>query len=427
MKVASYPYSALPGLQEKLLGLSEFYDPYIFLDSNNIATKYGRYDWLCAFGAYAHIKKNEATLENLKAFRKEHLGSWFFGHFSYDLKNQIEDLRSENHDAFRWPLLYFFVPENVIYKKGDTIYFESTKFEHPNELFKELKFYGFGKKYLNAWRRKVKLEPTTERTRYLDLAGKIKGDLQYGSIYELNYCIEMAGHGKLDVAKTFSKLNTAQRAPYSALYRHNHNYLLCNSPERFLARRGDKLVAQPIKGTAPRFSNPVKDEASKTHLLESEKERAENVMIVDLMRNDLSRVATKNSVQVEELFGVESFNAVHQMVSTISCELARGVEVEDILAKSFPMGSMTGAPKVKAMELIENYEDFARGLYSGSIGYISPDGDFDFNVVIRSLFYNKAEDHVAVRVGSAITIKSDAQQEYKECLLKAEKILEHLK
>ena len=191
-----------------------------------------------------------------------------------------------------------------------------------------------------------------------------------------------------------------------------------------MKKTGDKLMTQPIKGTAKRHTDKAEDELLKQALMADPKERAENVMIVDLVRNDLSKVATKNSVFVDELCGIYSFETVHQMVSTVSCQLKENTTIKEILRATFPMGSMTGAPKVSAMQLIEEFEDFKRGIYSGSIGYIDPQGDFDFNVVIRSLFYNKAKKTMTCDVGGAITIQSDPEKEYEECLTKVKRILD---
>lgn len=195
---------------------------------------------------------------------------------------------------------------------------------------------------------------------------------------------------------------------------------MCASPERFLKKEKDLLVSQPIKGTAPRGRNAKEDMQLKKELFTDAKERSENVMIVDLVRNDLSHVAAKNSVKVTELFGIYSFSTVHQMISTVTARLGKDYHFTDALRYTFPMGSMTGAPKVRAMQLIEQYEDTRRGLYSGAVGYITPERDFDFNVVIRSILYNKQEQYLGFMAGSAITSGSIPEKEYQECLHKAQ-------
>ncbi|MDC1244897.1 anthranilate synthase component I family protein, partial [Crocinitomicaceae bacterium] len=199
------------------------------------------------------------------------------------------------------------------------------------------------------------------------------------------------------------------------------------SPERFIKKNGSNLLAQPIKGTARRGENDTEDKFLFKSLRNDPKERAENIMIVDLMRNDLSKVAEKNSVKVDELCEIYSFETVHQMISTVSCKVKKQYSFVDILKATFPMGSMTGAPKIRAMELIEKYEDFKRGLYSGSVGYIAPNGDFDFNVIIRTMIHNKNLKTLSCSVGSAITIKSDAEKEFEECQIKIKKMIDVFK
>jgi para-aminobenzoate synthetase component 1 len=195
------------------------------------------------------------------------------------------------------------------------------------------------------------------------------------------------------------------------------------SPERYLKKEGINILSQPIKGTSKRnIDNEEDDLLNITHLKTSEKERAENIMVVDLVRNDLSRICKEGTVKVDELCAVYSFPQVHQMISTISGILKDGIHWTDAIRQTFPMGSMTGVPKKKVMELIENYERSKRGLFSGSIGYVTPAGDFDFNVVIRSLLYNSTDKYLSFHTGSAITFSSDPETEYEECLLKAEAI-----
>ena len=200
--------------------------------------------------------------------------------------------------------------------------------------------------------------------------------------------------------------------------------IFSGSPERFLKKVGSKLISEPIKGTAKRGLTKTEDEELIKSLVSDPKERAENVMIVDLVRNDLSKIATKNSVQVEELCQIYSFETVHQMISRISCDIKESASFTEIIKATFPMGSMTGVPKIRAMELIEEHESFKRGVYSGSIGYIKPNGDFDFNVVIRSLVYNRKNNYLSCSVGGAITIQSDPEKEYEECLIKVKRILD---
>jgi para-aminobenzoate synthetase component I len=222
-------------------------------------------------------------------------------------------------------------------------------------------------------------------------------------------------------------LNAISPTPFSGFFKLKDRYILSATPERFLCKRGNKLISQPIKGTAKRSADLAEDLRIKAALKVNIKEQSENVMIVDLVRNDLTKSAVKGSVKVDELFGIYSFPQVHQMISTISCELDPTVDLIEAIRNTFPMGSMTGAPKIKAMELIDQYERSKRGVYSGSFGCISPTGDFDFNVIIRSILYNAEEQYLSFQVGGAITYAANAEEEYEECLLKASAIMQVLK
>jgi para-aminobenzoate synthetase component 1 len=262
--------------------------------------------------------------------------------------------------------------------------------------------------------------------KYNQQIDKIKHHLNRGDSYELNYCIPLLLQTKISPVSIQRKLKDNSPAPFSAFYKHQNNWLISASPERFIKKNGDKLISQPIKGTARRNGNLLEDEKVKKELLTSEKERAENIMITDLVRNDLSKVATRNSVHVDELCGLYSFAQVFQLITTISCQLRPQVDFIQIINALFPMGSMTGAPKFRSMEIIDDLENFQRGLFSGSVGYISPEGDFDFNVVIRSILYNKATQYCSVQVGGAIVYDSDPEQEYEECMTKVKAMIQAL-
>jgi para-aminobenzoate synthetase component I len=269
----------------------------------------------------------------------------------------------------------------------------------------------------------VHCNPTLSRDEYIEKLEVVLKHIQRGDIYEMNFCFPFTGNGSIDPVSAYKQLCRNSPAPFSCFYRMKHNYLICSSPERFISKTGSTIISQPIKGTIKRGSNEEEDEILKNSLRNSEKEQSENVMIVDLVRNDLSRIAKRGSVNVDELFGIYSFPAVHQMISTVSAEVRMDVTFSDILKALFPMGSMTGAPKIRAMQIINEQEEFNRGLYSGSVGYITPDGNFDLNVVIRSIIYNDELKKISIPVGSAITAVSDAGKEYEECLLKAKALL----
>ena len=243
--------------------------------------------------------------------------------------------------------------------------------------------------------------------------------IQRGDIYEANFCQEFYAQGTINPVHTYKNLNAISSPPFATFLKMDEKYLLSATPERYLKKMGEKIVSSPIKGTSARSADDVEDNAFAKALSQDPKERSENVMIVDLVRNDLSRIAQKGSVQVEELCKVYPFKQVHQMISTVVCKQGVGISPVDVVRATYPMGSMTGAPKVRAMQIIEQLEETKRGLYSGSVGYFTPEGDFDFNVIIRSILYNAEEEYISYSVGGAITAKSDPDKEYEECLLKA--------
>jgi para-aminobenzoate synthetase component 1 len=235
-----------------------------------------------------------------------------------------------------------------------------------------------------------------------------------------------AENAAINPIEKFLKLNEISLPPFAVFFKNNSHFLLSASPERYLKKEGELIISQPIKGTAKRFSNPAEDEKSRTQLALDPKERSENIMITDLVRNDLSHTAQKGSVTVTELCKIYSFLQVHQMISTVTSKLDGQYTAVDAIKTTFPMGSMTGAPKISVMKIIENLEETKRGLYSGAVGYFTPSGDFDFNVVIRSILYNQERKYVSFSVGSAITSQSIPEKEYEECLLKAKAMREVL-
>ena len=403
-------------LKEQLLHCCSQTEYASFLDSNNHQDKYNRYSWLIAIDAHKVFEANDNAFEHLKA--AIHSEDWLFGHLTYDLKNDFESLSTAHEETLGFCNMLFYIPKTVVYKQEEQVWVESLQFDNEEDFLQSLP-----QPIITKTDNTVDLLPKTSKTEYLQKVASLKKELQYGNIYEINYCIEFGQNtSTFDPTKAFAQLNTSAEAPFSAFYKNKKSYLLCASPERYLQKHGSEIISQPIKGTIKRSKDPVADEQLKNDLYNNEKERSENVMITDLVRNDLSRTAEKGSVDVEELFGIYTFNTVHQMISTVKSRLHPHYDIADLLQTTFPMGSMTGAPKVRAMKLIESHENFARNLYSGAIGYITPQGDFDFNVVIRSIFYNAETGYLSARVGSAITIHCEAEKEYEECLLKAENL-----
>lgn len=270
----------------------------------------------------------------------------------------------------------------------------------------------------------VKIKARVSKEEYLRTVTKLKQHIQRGDIYEINYCMEFyAENCVINPEQVFCKLYNNTQAPHACFLKINDCYLICGSPERFLKKDGDRLISQPIKGTRRRGANAIEDKLLVEELRHDAKERSENIMITDLVRNDLSQIAQKGTVNVDELCEVYTFKSVHQMISTVSCMIKKTASFRDIINATFPMGSMTGAPKIRAMELIEKYESAKRGLYSGSVGLINANGDFDLNVVIRSILYNAKNKYLSIQVGSAITIDAQPEKEYEECLLKLQAML----
>ena len=355
-------------------------------------------------------------------------GDWQFGFVSYDYKNQIEiQLSSENVDNVLFAEKHFFSPE-LLFVISDTeveVHYEITFYTEDQiaKLFSEITKI----ELVSTPNQNVKITPRLTKTAYLDKVKALKQHIQLGDIYEVNFCQEFyAEQVEINPINLYHKLNQKSPTPFSCFVKHKDNYLLCASPERFIKKSGYEIISQPIKGTIKRGQTETEDEVLKEQLKKDPKEHAENIMIVDLVRNDLSKIAQKDSVNVDELCGIYTFPQVHQMISTVSAKIEKGVEFNTIINATFPMGSMTGAPKIRAMELIEEYETTKRGLYSGAVGYVDFNGDFDFNVVIRSIAYNQKNKYLSYMVGGAITALSDPEKEYEECLLKAKAMLEVL-
>ena len=348
--------------------------------------------------------------------------SWKFGYLSYDLKNEFEDLRSSNIDPLGFPELHFFIPKTLFKIENgeiDLIYGEISLLASVKKVFLQKK---------ENISNKIGLSPRINKKEYLTKIKAVKEDIQQGEIYEMNFCYELFNENvEIDPFSTYQKLNLLTNAPFSCFGNFDNKYILSASPERYLQKHGQQLISQPIKGTIGRGVDEKEDLKQIENLRENQKERSENIMIVDLVRNDLSKIAAKNSVKVEELCGIYTFKTVHQMISSVSATIKPQIKFIDILKATFPMGSMTGAPKIRAMELIEKYESTKRGVYSGCVGYIKPNGDFDFNVIIRTLLYNSKKKYLSCMVGGAITSKSNEKEEYQETLLKAEALLQALK
>ena len=409
--------------KKQLLYWAQDYREILFLDSNDYPQEYSSYDCILAVDAFTSIKTDyQNAFEDLKQYQQT-TKDWLFGYLSYDLKNSNNALDSNNFDGLEFPDLFFFQPKKLFLLKGNSLeiqYLNVCDDEVDSDFEAILAKENPAYEKLNS----PKIVPRISRAAYVEKAKKMLEYIQQGDIYEANFCMEFfAENAQINPIETYQKLATISQTPFAAFFKNNDHFLLSASPERYLRKEGTQVISQPIKGTAKRFEDPILDQKSKADLATDAKERSENIMIVDLVRNDLSQTANKGSVKVEELCAIYSFKQVHQMISTISSEVSNTISPIDILQTTFPMGSMTGAPKLSAMKIIEELEATKRGLYSGAIGYFSPVGDFDFNVVIRSILYNKNNNYLSFSVGSALTSLAIPEKEYEECLLKAKAML----
>jgi len=411
--------------KSQLLAWSQQFREVVFLDSNDYQQHYSSYDCVLAVDAFTAIKTDHHNaFEDLKQYQQQ-TKDWLFGYLAYDLKNDTEDLQSNNFDGLGFPDLFFFQPKKLFLLKGNELEMHYLRMcdDEIESDFEDIVTY----RQPATDNRQPKIEQRISKENYLAKVTEMLSHIHRGDIYEANFCMEFyAENAKIDTLDIYQKLNSISHPPFAAYFKNNHQYLLCASPERYLRKEENKVISQPIKGTAKRYLDEVSDQKSKTDLAENPKERSENIMIVDLVRNDLSHTATKGSVEVEELCGIYSFEQVHQMISTVVSTVDHSTSPVEILRTTFPMGSMTGAPKISAMKIIEDLEETKRGLYSGAVGYFTPNNDFDFNVVIRSILYNAENEYLSFSVGSAITSQAVPELEYEECLLKAKAMFEVL-
>jgi para-aminobenzoate synthetase component I len=413
----SFPVNDLTEIKYKVLNWSQQFSTFCFLDNHQYQIEPHQVECLLAAGAKRILRTGAGNaLQQWEEFRQQGSG-WLFGHLAYDLKNEIENLSSSHPDPIGFADLLFFEPEVVIRLQEKEMWIEAID---PDTVYAAIM--NSNNDQRPPIHSPVIIQNRIPREEYIHTIRQLQQHILRGDCYEINFCQEFfASDTTIDPVAVYRKLSTVSPNPFSALYRNDDRWLICASPERFLQKKGSRVLSQPIKGTAKRVAgNATEDLQTRDALQHSAKDRSENVMVVDLVRNDLSRVCKEGSVQVDELYGIYSFPQVHQMISTVSGELQDDISFADIIRATFPMGSMTGAPKKRVMELIEQYEQTHRGIFSGAVGYISPGGDFDFNVVIRSIMYNASSGYLSLQTGSAITFYSDAEKEWEECLLKAE-------
>lgn len=414
--------------KEQILYWSQQFIETIILDSNiesNENQLYKSYDLIVAVEAFTSIQTDyEKAFEDLYQYQSK-ANDWLFGYLAYDLKNDVEHLQSQNFDGLGFSDLYFFQPKKIFLLKENSLeiqYLNMCEDEIDSD-FEDI----LNQSKIKSQKSNIAIEQRISKENYIKKVEKTLAHIHRGDIYEANFCMEFyANNALIEPSEIYQKLNRISDSPFAVYFKKNQQYLLSASPERYLKKENEKVISQPIKGTAKRDSNLNLDEQNKTALFNNPKERSENIMIVDLVRNDLSQTATKGSVEVEELCEIYSFKQVHQMISTVVSSVSHTTSPIEILRTTFPMGSMTGAPKISAMKIMEDLEETKRGLYSGAVGYFTPSGNFDFNVVIRSILYNSENQYLSFSVGSAITAEAIPENEYEECLLKAKAMFEVL-
>jgi len=426
--IKKYTASLTEDLKARILIWAQQFDEIAWLDSNEYEQGYSSYQAMLAVDAFTAIKTDHhQAFEKLDEYQSLS-NDWLFGYLTYDLKNDVELLHSGNFDGLNFPDLYFFQPKKVFLFSENEV-----ELQYLNMVDSELE---------SDWvaiinteisveestvESPVKISLRTSKDNYFEQVDEMLRHIRRGDIYEMNFCQEFFSENvTIDALKTFRHLNDISKPPFATFLKLDEQYILSASPERYLKKAGNTVISQPIKGTAKRLLDPSEDQKMIDQLRNDPKERSENIMITDLVRNDLSRFANKGSVVVEELCKVYSFEQVHQLISTVRCEVADDLSSVEMIKNTFPMGSMTGAPKFSAMKIIEELEVTKRGVYSGAVGYFAPNGDFDFNVIIRSILYNASAKYVSFSVGGAITAKSIPENEYEECLIKAKAMREVL-
>ncbi len=427
-KCIAFPVDDFNIFKIQMLNWVNRFNIFCLLDNHHYDFSKPAFECLLAAGSKAGIEMQAGSaFETLLDFYKANENEWLFGHLGYDLKNETEKLHSSHADGIGFSDLHFFVPQIVVQLDNTEVKIYADDNKEVQDVYQQIK--NSAAEIKAQVKTVATIENKISRGDYIHIIEKLRQHILRGDCYEINFCQEFfAKNAVIDPLFIYSRLTELSPNPFSVFYKLHSRYCLCASPERYLKKRGRHVFSQPIKGTSRRdVENAAADEQAKNYLLESSKEKAENVMVVDLVRNDLSKICKAGSVKVDELFGLYSFPQVHQLISTVSGELEDGLDWINCLQATFPMGSMTGAPKKIVMELIEQYEQTRRGLFSGAIGYIKPGGEaFDFNVVIRSMLYNGADKYLSFQTGGGITYNSDPVMEYEESLLKAAAMLKVL-
>jgi len=420
--VERFEISDLKKIKQQLLHWSNQYSSCSFLDNNQYSSEGNQYECIVGVGDFNNFSFDSNCQSTLKTIVNK-TNDWLFGHVAYSYKNELfpQGFQANKEDKIGFPKIAFFQPIVVVLLSNNYIEILCLQ-SNPIAVFEEINNTVISSSQIVD--KSPELNPRISKEEYIETVQKLRCHILKGDCYEINFCQEFyAENATINPLSIFEKLNEISPNPFACYYKRNKLHLMCASPERYIKKKGNQLISQPIKGSVKRNKiDKSEDDSLKNQLLISQKERSENVMVVDLVRNDLSKICKEGSVRVSELFGLYTYPQIHQMISTITGIIDESIDFSDVIKATFPMGSMTGAPKKKVIELIDKYENAERGLFSGTVGYITPEKDFDFNVVIRSLFYNESTRYLNYQVGSGITYKSIPEEEYEECLLKAESI-----
>lgn len=414
-------------IKSKLIQWANQFEEVVWLDSNDYPNSHNNYQAILAVEAERFFRTDSIkALDELKEYRKTNK-DWLFGYLSYDAANLEVIQTNQKSDLLQFSKLNFFHPRKIFILKKNRIeiHYSSEKqgeiekdWNSINEIIPKKPSH----KKLN-----LDVKARLSKQEYLDKVETIKSYIDQGKITEINFCQEFYTQADLEhPLAVYQHLNKISKTPFAAYLRLNDKYVMCASPERYLSHTDGEVKAQPIKGTAKRKKKELEDQQFRIALENNEKEVLENTIATEMIVNELYAIAEEGSVQVTELSKAYTFEQVHQLISTIVCQLHPKLEAIDAIIATYPMGSMTGIPKESSLSIIDELENFNRSLYSGSIGYFAPNDDFDFNVVIRSILYNATTNYVSFAAGGAITALSDPEKEYEECMVKVKAMAEVL-
>ncbi|MCX7694655.1 MAG: aminodeoxychorismate synthase component I [Caloramator sp.] len=341
------------------------------------------------------------------------------GYLSYDFGEEIMGIKSKDNSPIQIPSIYFeYFEDFIVVDNRNNLTYVVTD---DNGIINKIKDINYVEPKEDI---DVNLKSNFEFEEYCRAVERVREYIRCGDVYQVNISQQFYGRGKLNPIYIYSKFRRANYGPYNALIRVEDKYILSTSPEQFLRKRGDLITTRPIKGTVKKVEDKKENERLKRELYQSEKCRSELLMIIDLERNDLSRICIPGTVRVESLFDVEEYSTVNHLVSTIKGNLLENVGFKEIIEAMFPGGSITGAPKLRSMEVINEIEKVNRGIYTGSIGYISNNGNMDFNIAIRTAVMDK--ESIIYNVGGGIVWDSNPEDEYEETLHKGRAIYNSL-